>query len=91
MSSHPIAIRDHLGTVHIVLVEVQFKYVLHCFHAKNISYIKFDSKLAVNDFKTTAIFEKMCKYVNGFEMALVQTLLQFIKVCTAIKRIVIRA
>jgi hypothetical protein len=29
----------------------------------------FDSKFAVNNFKTIAIFEKMCKYVNGSEMA----------------------
>ena len=52
------------------IFEVHLKYVLlHSLHAKNISHIKFDLKLAVNEFNTTAIFEKMCKYVNGFEMA----------------------
>ena len=46
------------------------KYVLHSFHAKNISYIKFDSKLSGNSFKTTEIFVKcVSKYVNGSEMA----------------------
>ena len=62
---------DRETLVHWIF-EVHLKYVptdLHSLHAKNISHIKFDSKLAVNDFKTTAIFEKMCKYVNGVEMA----------------------